>query len=241
MRRDRYGSRVAGRRLAWRRAVKYQRVTTTVMAVAVPSAQPATTSESQWTPTRVARRESEERSGCDEHGLRPSATGDGDREAERRGKEERGGVGGVTGRERGSRDVGGVGRDRWAGSIESGFGDAGGEAAERERDDGSRRQSPMPVAPPQPESDHYADDEQRDETSDRAQEPGRADQPVGAVIDEPGQHCLVTRDETAAIDDVFGDQDEQRQAGRHEGGCDQQRAAGRGRLGAKWHRSACGR
>ena len=177
----------------------------------------------------------EARSGRDERGLHPSATGQGDREGERRGKEERGGIGRVTGRERGSRDRGRVGRDRWSGPIEHSLREAGGEAAERQRDEGSHRQTPMPATPPQPEPDHHADDEQRNEASDRAQDPGHTDQPVGAVFDEPAEHCLVTGDETAPIEDVFGDQDEQHQAGRREDSCDGQRAAGRDELGAKWH------
>ena len=46
---DRYGT--GADRSSSRRVLRYQSVTTTAMAIALPSAQPATTSESQWTPS----------------------------------------------------------------------------------------------------------------------------------------------------------------------------------------------
>jgi hypothetical protein len=45
------------------------------------------------------------------------------------------------------------------------------------------------------------------------------------VIDEPGEHGLVAGDEAPAIEEVFGDQDEQRQVGDDERGGDGQRPA----------------
>ena|SRR3974390_2973092 len=85
------------------------------------------------------------------------------------------------------------------------FGATRGETADGQRDNGSHRQPLRRAAPPQPQREIDAVDEERHEAPDRAEAPSRLDEPVGAVLGEPGQHSLVMRDESVAVRGVFSD------------------------------------
>jgi len=151
--------------------------------------------------------------GRDERDLGGPPMCDGDREHERSGEEERSGVGCMPGGKGLEADVLGVHADRGTSPTEDRLGGGRGETGEHQGYERCCSQAEVPSPPPQPAAEEPGHDRQGDERSERAHDLGGVDEPLGAVVHEPGQDSLVVGDETAAVQDVFGDEHEQQHVG----------------------------